>query len=111
MDAGLIVGKRSSRRERYVNDLVLGSDSFVEDAQCKMDADQSLKGIPKPQKLALPKPLDFYVKNYPKDEAMARAYLSGHYTLAAEVGEAFRKSYATVSRSVKAFEARARVEF
>ncbi len=35
---------------------------------------------------------------------MARAYLSGHYTLA-EVGAVFSKSYATVSRAVKAFEA------
>lgn len=73
------------------NQIYLGSDSFIEDVQCKMEVDQSLKGIPKPQKLSPPKPLDFYVKSYPKDEAMARAYLSGHYTLA-EVSEAFGKA-------------------
>lgn len=85
------------------NQIYLGSDTFVEDAQCKMNVDQSLKGIPRPQKLAPPKPLDFYVKNYPKEEGMARAYLSGHYTLM-DVGDAFGKSYATVSRAVKALE-------
>jgi putative transposase len=85
------------------NQIYLGSDNFVDDVQCKMDVDQSLKGIPKPQKLAPPKPLAFYVRSYPKEEGMARAYLSGHYTLA-EVGEAFGKSYATVSRAVKAIE-------
>jgi putative transposase len=82
------------------NQIYLGSDSFVEDVQCKMDVDQSLKGVPKPQKLAPPKPLSFYVKNYPEKEAMARAYLSGHYTLE-EVGGMFGK---TVSRAVKALE-------
>jgi len=35
---------------------------------------------------------------------MARAYLSGHYTLA-EVGLQFSVSYATVSRAVKTYEA------
>jgi REP-associated tyrosine transposase len=34
---------------------------------------------------------------------MARAYLSGHYTLA-QVGEHFGVSYATVSRAVKQME-------
>ena len=38
-----------------------------------------------------------------RDEAMAYAYLSGHYTLA-EVGNWFGVSYATVSRAVKAVE-------
>jgi transposase len=36
---------------------------------------------------------------------MARAYLSGHYTLE-QVGTHFHVSYATVSRAVKAFESR-----
>ena len=34
---------------------------------------------------------------------MAKAYLSGHYTLP-EVGETFDVSYATVSRAVKLYE-------
>lgn len=38
-----------------------------------------------------------------RDEGIARAYLSGHYTLT-EVGSHFHVSYATVSRAVKVFE-------
>jgi len=38
-----------------------------------------------------------------RSEAMARAYLAGHYTLK-EVGQHFNVSYATVSRAVKEIE-------
>jgi transposase len=50
--------------------------------------------------------LDFYINTYnTRDEAMARAYLGGHYTLE-QVGRHFGVSYATVSRAVKALESR-----
>lgn len=86
------------------NQIYLGSDQFVEDMQCKMHPDQSLRDIPKLQKLAPPKPLAFYettIKD--RNMAMATAYLSGHYTLQV-VGEHFGVSYATVSRAVKLLE-------
>lgn len=90
--------------EELKNQVFLGSDNFVEDMQCKIDPDQSLGGIPKSQKLAPKQSLDVYVNlKCPKKEVMARAYLSGHYTLT-EVGNHFGVSYATVSRSVKAYE-------
>ena len=74
--------------------------------QSKLDPEQSLKEIPKKQKLAPAKPLDYYKQQYSnRQEAMAKAYLSGHYTLS-EVGEVFGVSYATVSRAVKSFEER-----
>ncbi len=86
------------------NQIYLGSDAFVENMQCRMDPEQSLRDIPKPQKLAPPKPLGYFASRHPsRNEAMARAYRSGHYTLA-EVGDHFGVSYATVSRAVKAFE-------
>ena len=60
--------------------------------------------IPRKQKQSSAKPLKCYENNSsdPK-EAMAKAYLSGHYTFA-EVGAWFGYSYATVSRAVKAIE-------
>jgi len=50
------------------------------------------------------KPLKNHQSKYKNiTEAMARAYLSGHYTLA-EVGLQFSVNYATVSRAVKTYE-------
>ena len=86
------------------NQIYLGSDRFVEQMQSQLDPDQSLDGIPKPQKQAPPKPVEYYKKAYPeRNRAMAEAYLSGHYTLT-EVGGAFGVSYATVSRAVKGLD-------
>ena len=70
----------------------------------KLDPNQSLQDIPKPQKQSPPKPLSFYEGKYsvPK-RAMAEAYCSGHYTLQ-QVGEYFGVSYATVSRAVRVLE-------
>ena len=85
------------------NQIFLGSDQFVELMQTNIDASQSLLDIPKPQKLKPAKPLKYYQDlPTPRNEALARAYLSGHYTLT-EVGNAFAVSYATVSRAVKAY--------
>ena len=90
--------------ERLKNQIYLGSDEFIEDMQCKLDPEQSLKDIPKKQKQSPAKPLSYYAKKYiSRDEAMAKAYLSGRYTLA-EVGENFGVSYATVSRALKCLE-------
>lgn len=86
------------------NQIYLGSEQFVEDMQAKLDPDQSLADIPRQQKAKLAKPLEDYQKQSDTaKEAMAEAYLSGHYTLA-EVGSHFGVSYATVSRAVKRFE-------
>ena len=90
--------------EMLKNQIYLGSDEFVESMQCKLDPDQSLKDIPRKQKQAPPKPVAYYQRRYKNRKAgMARAYLSGHYTLS-EVGEFFGVSYATVSRAVKFYE-------
>lgn len=92
--------------EKLRNQIYLGDDAFVEDMQCKLNPEQSLKDIPKKHKQAPVKPLDFYINTYStRDEAMARAYLGGHYTLE-QVGRHFGVSYATVSRAVKALESR-----
>ena len=96
--------KQPSPWESLKNQIYLGSDRFVEEVQCKLDPEQSLKDIPKPQKLGPIKPISFYKEAYKsRNSAMAEAYRSGHYTLA-EVGDAFGVSYATVSRAVKEYE-------
>lgn len=86
------------------NQIFLGDDDFVNDVQCKLNPDQSLKDIPRKQKQAPVKPLSYFAERYKtRDESLAQAYRSGHYTLA-QVGEHFGVSYATVSRAVKQVE-------
>ncbi len=88
------------------NQIYLGSDNFVTEVQGKIDPEQSLKDIPKKQKRSPVKSLGYYSERYDsRHEGMARAYLSGHYTLM-EVGDNFGVSYATVSRAVKVLEQR-----
>lgn len=88
------------------NQIYLGDDQFVEDMQCKLNPEQSLKDIPKKQKQAPVKPLAYFEERHKtRDESMAQAYLSGHYSLE-QVGEHFGVSYATVSRAVKKAEGR-----
>jgi putative transposase len=92
--------------QKLKNQIYLGDDEFVNDMQCKLDPEQSLKDIPKKQKQAPVKPLSYFAERYKtRDVSMAQAYLSGHYTLE-QVGEHFGVSYATVSRAVKQVEGR-----
>lgn len=92
--------------QKLKNQIYLGDDNFIEDMQCKMSPDQSLKDIPKKQKQAPIKPLSYFSDRHKtRDEGMVQAYLSGHYTLE-QVGEHFGVSYATVSRAVKLSEGR-----
>ena len=56
--------------------------------QGKIDPEQSLKDIPKSQKIRPAKPISFYKEKYKnRNNAMAEAYRSGHYTLAIVVDE------------------------
>ena len=90
--------------QQLKNQIFLGDDDFVNDMQCKIDPEQSLKDIPKKQKMAPIKPLKYFAERYQtRNESMAHAYLSGGYTLS-QVGEHFGVSYATVSRAVKQTE-------
>jgi hypothetical protein len=90
--------------EQLKNQIYLGSDRFVEDMQCKMKTEQSLEDIPKPQKQSPVKPLAFFQKKYrERNQSMAEAYRSGHFTLK-QIGNYFGVSYATVSRAVKKYE-------
>ncbi|MBI3343674.1 MAG: transposase [Gammaproteobacteria bacterium] len=92
--------------QKLKNQIYLGDDEFVDDMQSKLNPEQSLKDIPKKQKQSPVKPLSYFAERYKeRDESMAQAYFSGHYTLE-QVGEHFGVSYATVSRVVKRVEGR-----
>jgi REP element-mobilizing transposase RayT len=98
-------GKRQvSPRDSLKNQIYLGSDDFIDDIQHKIDPEQSLDGISKLQTAGRIKPLAYFKARYSSQrEAMAYAYLSGHYTLTT-VGRYFGVSYMTVSRAVKTVE-------
>ena len=99
------VGKKQpSPWQQLKNQIYLGADEFIDEVQCKIGPEQSLKDIPKKQKQPPANSLNYYSERYDsRNEGMARAYLSGHYTLT-QVGEHFGVSYATVSRAVKQLE-------
>ena len=84
--------------------LLLGDDAFVERHRTKTKPEQ-LRKISKAQRKSLALPLTEYQQRYSqRQEAMARAYLSGAYTMR-EIGEYFGVHYMTVSRAVRWFEA------
>jgi DNA-binding MarR family transcriptional regulator len=58
---------------------------------------------PSSQRRAIAQPLADFEANYPRNEAMARSYLSGQHTMAA-IANHFGVHYATVSRAVKELE-------
>lgn len=96
--------RQPSPWQQLKNQIYLGSDQFVNEMQRKIDPEQSLNDVPKKQKQAPVKSLAYFSERYAtRQESMARAYLTGHYTLA-EVGSHFGVSYTTVSRAVKLVE-------
>ena len=94
---------RSSPLARTRHQFLLGDDSF-EKCYRKVASSAELREISKAQKRALALPLEDYTTQHPdRNEAMAKAYLSGAYTMA-EIGIHFRVHYMTVSRAVRRYE-------
>ncbi|MBZ2189928.1 transposase [Alcanivorax sp. JB21] len=84
------------------NQIYLGSDAFIEHMHAALDAEHPLTEIPRAQQLTPIKPLSCYETHHDdRKDAMARAWLDGHYTLAT-IGEYFGVSRSSVSRAVKA---------
>jgi REP element-mobilizing transposase RayT len=83
--------------------IYLGSETFVEKMQAKIAREPALDEIPRAQRRALIQPLADFERRYDRNEAMARAYLSGKHTLAA-IAKHFGVHYTTVSRVVSAYE-------
>jgi len=84
--------------------IYLGSAAFVKQMQALIEDRPNIEEIPRGQRRPLTRPLTEYVANYPRDEAMAWAYLSGQHSLA-EIARHFGVHYSTVSRAVKRHEA------
>lgn len=78
---------------------ILGDEAFVARFRDPHRLEQ-LSEIPKTQRRPLAGSLEEYRARYPREEAMARAYLSGAYTMK-EIGEFFAVHYMTVSRAVR----------
>jgi len=86
--------------------IYLGSEEFVAEVQSRIDPSQDLSEIPGAQRRPAAEPLSWYAEQYPdRGEAMAQAYLSGAYTLAA-IARHFGVHYSTVSRAVRRHEQR-----
>ena len=86
--------------------IYLGSDAFVKKMQIQIEKKPGLGEIPRAQRRAIGQPLKQFEHDYLRDEAMARAYLSGQHTMLA-IAEHFGVHYSTVSRAVARNEGRA----
>ncbi len=83
--------------------LILGDDAFVEQYH-QNKAHGELRELSKAHRRSLALPLANYEQGYAdRNEAMAQAYRSGAYTMAA-IAEHFGVHYMTVSRAVRACE-------
>lgn len=80
----------------------LGSDDFVHRMQQQLP-DGDLREVPRRQRRKPPRPLAEYSAMDDRDQAMAIAYRSGHYTMK-QIAEHFGMHYATVSRAVRRYE-------
>ena len=61
------------------------------------------KEVPRAQRRTLKRALSEFEIEHPRNEAIARAYLSGRHTMA-EIAKHFGIHYTTVSRLVRAYE-------
>jgi DNA-directed RNA polymerase specialized sigma subunit len=88
--------------KRTRHQLLLGDDHFV--AQHKKEQKpESLRNVSKAQRRVFTLTLDEYRQRYDKrDEAMAKAYYSGSYTMK-EIGDRFGVHAVTVGRAVRKY--------
>ena len=86
------------------NQVYLGSDDFVAGMQKTIDRETDLTEVPRVQHRSKAKPIAHYQGNFDDPKvAMARAYLTGDYTMK-QIADHFGVHYATVSRAVKKAE-------
>ena len=89
--------------EQLQGQIFLGSENFVEKMQAKIDQRPALTEIPRAQRRALTRALSAFAQEHDRNEAIALAYLSGQYTMAA-IAAHFDVHYTTVSRLVREHE-------
>jgi hypothetical protein len=82
----------------------LGSDGFVSRFNDNAKTLDELREVPRAQRRFLAKALPDFELEYPsRREAMARAFLTGVYTMQ-EIADHFQVHYSTVSRAVRWLE-------
>jgi len=92
-----------SLEQEVKQQIYLGSEDFITRMQEKVEG-KNLSEIPKDQIKSPKKSLSFFETTYPdRDEAIARAYNSGFFTLG-QVASYFGLHYSTVSRIVTKYE-------
>ena len=97
-----IDGPSASVWQGLKGQVFLGTDAFVEAMQRRLaqGGQTSSKEIPRLQRRAVAKSLDYYRETFAdKKTGMAAAYATGDFTLQ-QVADAFAVHYATVSRAV-----------
>ena len=85
--------------------IYLGSENFVLKMQSLIEHKPTLDEIPRAQRRIITQPLSEFEQRYPRNEAMARAYLSGQHSMAV-IARHFEVHYTTVSRAVSSYEDR-----
>jgi len=83
--------------------IYLGSEDFVKKMQAQIGKKPALEEIPRAQRRALSQTLMDFESRHPRNEAMARAYLSGQHTMLA-IAAHFGVHYSTVGRTVRGYE-------
>ncbi|MEY6433454.1 transposase [Thioalkalicoccus limnaeus] len=83
----------------------LGSEDFAERHRATTKPLERLREVPRAQRRPLAEPLAGFARRYPhRDEAMARAFATGVYTMQ-EIAAFFGVHYSTVSRAVRRLKA------
>lgn len=96
---------QSSPLSQTRHQLLLGDDAFIEKHR-QENRGEEVSELTRAHKRSIALSLEEYqARSANRDEAMAKAYLSGAYTMA-EIGLFFGVHYMTVSRAVKKFENR-----
>lgn len=86
--------------EELKNQIYLGSDSFVQRMQGRIDANRRSSEIPKTQRRPVVQPLTWYFRAHPdRDTAIVEAFRSGGYRMR-EIGDHVGLHYSRISRII-----------
>lgn len=94
--------------ESLRNQVFLGSEAFVDRIRLRIDQDRDLSEIPKSQRRAKPRSLEYYSQTaVSRDQSIIAAYASGGYSMK-QIGEFHGLHYSRVSRIIAAKEIKAK---
>lgn len=98
----VVEGKRQpSPWQNLKNQIFLGSETFVDEMQCKIPPEMNISEAPAAQRSKVPRQLIDYQQKYKnRDKAIIMAYKSGGYRMK-EIGDHFGLHYSRISRIIK----------